>query len=47
MGLSISGIPFLPGSAFDAVLVVQGSTLISIAVRKQPVMPWQPYDHPV
>eukprot|EP00198_Chlamydomonas_reinhardtii_P006687 XP_001696023.1 predicted protein [Chlamydomonas reinhardtii] len=32
MGLSISGIPFLPGSAFDAVLVVQGSTLISIAI---------------
>ncbi|KAG2436055.1 hypothetical protein HYH02_011766 [Chlamydomonas schloesseri] len=32
IGLSVSGIPFLPGSSFDGVLIVQGSTMISIQI---------------
>ncbi|KAG2439122.1 hypothetical protein HXX76_004490 [Chlamydomonas incerta] len=32
IALSVSGIPFLPGSTFDGVLIVQGSTFISIAI---------------
>ncbi|PNW79689.1 hypothetical protein CHLRE_08g363100v5 [Chlamydomonas reinhardtii] len=38
VALTVSGIPFLPGSTFDAVLVVQGSTSISIDITGDVVL---------